>query len=129
MVMPDKRIGIVCEPVNEKGVLRVQVAGKKIWINHKRVKLHVRAEELYPEDYDFSVEEVELSIGIKLPATFICKDCGRELPIKDYYVSTYCPDSWNTGVCPSCIGRRKREERERMFGDRNKRGVFDYDSL
>ena len=55
MVMPDKRIGIVCEPVNEKGVLRVQVAGKKIWINHKRVKLHVRAEELYPEDYDFSI--------------------------------------------------------------------------
>ena len=55
MVMPDKKIGIVCEPVNEKGVLRVQVAGRKIWINHKRVKLHVRAEELYPDDYDFSI--------------------------------------------------------------------------
>lgn len=55
MVLPDKRIGIVCEPVNEKGVLRVQVAGKKIWISHKRVKLHVRAEELYPEDYDLSI--------------------------------------------------------------------------
>jgi len=82
-----------------------------------------------PDDYDFSVEEIELSIRIKLPTTFICKDCGKKLPIKNYYVSTYCPDSWNTGVCPSCIGRRKREERERMFGDRNKRGVFDYDSL
>ncbi len=55
MVYPDKKIGIVCELANEKGVLRVQVAGKKIWINHKRVKLHVRAEELYPEDYDFSI--------------------------------------------------------------------------
>ena len=55
MVYPDKKIGIVCEPANEKGVLRVQVAGKKIWINHKRVKLHVRAEELYPGDYDFSI--------------------------------------------------------------------------
>ena len=55
MVQPDNKIGIVCEPVNEKGVLRVQIAGKKIWINHKRVKLHVRAEELYPEDYDFSI--------------------------------------------------------------------------
>ena len=55
MVYPDKKIGIVCEPANEKGGLRVQVAGKKIWINHKRVKLHVRAEELYPEDYDFSI--------------------------------------------------------------------------
>ena len=55
MVYPDKKIGIVCEPVNNKGVMRVQIAGRKIWINHKRVKLHVKAEELYPEDYDFSI--------------------------------------------------------------------------
>lgn len=55
MVYPDKKIGIVCEPVNEKGILRVQMPGKKIWINHKRVKLHVAATELYPEGYDFSI--------------------------------------------------------------------------
>ena len=55
MVYPEKKIGIVCQPINEKGVLRVQLPGKKIWINHKRVKLHVAAEELYPEDYDFSI--------------------------------------------------------------------------
>ncbi len=55
MVFPDKKIGIVCEPVNEKGVLRVQLPDKKIWINHKRVKLQVAAEELYPADYDFSI--------------------------------------------------------------------------
>lgn len=55
MVFPDKKIGIVCEPVNEKGVLRVQMPDRKIWINHKRVKLHVAAAELYPEDYDFSI--------------------------------------------------------------------------
>jgi dsDNA-specific endonuclease/ATPase MutS2 len=55
MVFPDKKIGIVCEKVNEKGVLRVQLQDKKIWINHKRVKLHVAANELYPEDYDFSI--------------------------------------------------------------------------
>ena len=55
MVYPDGKIGIVCEPINEKGVLRVQLPNKKIWINHKRVKLHVAAEELYPEDYDFSI--------------------------------------------------------------------------
>ncbi|MCI8508727.1 MAG: DNA mismatch repair protein MutS [Lachnospiraceae bacterium] len=54
MVYPEKKIGIVCEPINEKGVLRVQLPNKKIWINHKRVKLHVAAAELYPEDYDFS---------------------------------------------------------------------------
>ena len=55
MIYPDKKIGIVCEPVNEKGVLRVQLQDRKIWINHKRVKLHVAADELYPEGYDFSI--------------------------------------------------------------------------
>ncbi len=55
MVYPDQKIGIVCEPANEKGVLRVQVKGKKIWINQKRIKLLVPAEQLYPEDYDFSI--------------------------------------------------------------------------
>ena len=55
MVYPEKKIGIVCVPINEKGVLRVQLPNKKIWINHKQVKLHVAATELYPEDYDFSI--------------------------------------------------------------------------
>lgn len=55
MVFPDKKIGIVCEPVNEKGVLRVQLPEQKIWINHKRVRLHVAAAQLYPADYDFSI--------------------------------------------------------------------------
>lgn len=55
MVYPEKKIGIVCVPMNEKGVLRVQLPNKKIWINQKRVKLHVAAAELYPEDYDFSI--------------------------------------------------------------------------
>lgn len=55
MVYPDKKIGIVCEPVNEKGVLRIQLQNKKIWINHKRVKLLVAAAQLYPADYDFSI--------------------------------------------------------------------------
>ena len=55
MVYPDKKIGIVCKPENDKGVLQVQMPNKKIWINHKRIKLHVAATELYPEDYDFSI--------------------------------------------------------------------------
>lgn len=54
-IYPDRKIGIVCEPMNEKGILRVQLPNKKIWINHKRVKLHVAAAELYPEGYDFSI--------------------------------------------------------------------------
>ena len=61
IIYPDKKIGIVCEQINEKGMLRIQLRDKKIWINHKRVKLHVAAAELYPEDYDFSIifESVE----------------------------------------------------------------------
>ncbi len=55
MIYPDKKIGIVCQPADEKGILRVQLPNKKIYINHKRVKLHVAATELYPEDYDFSI--------------------------------------------------------------------------
>jgi len=55
MVYPDKKIGIVCEEANDKGVLQVQLQGKKIWINYKRVKVLVAATELYPEDYDFSI--------------------------------------------------------------------------
>ncbi|MGN0425126.1 MAG: DNA mismatch repair protein MutS [Acetatifactor sp.] len=55
MIFPEKKIGIVCEPINERGVLRVQLPNRKIWINHKRVKLHVAATQLYPEDYDFSI--------------------------------------------------------------------------
>ena len=55
MVYPDRKIGIVCQKANEKGVLRVQMPDKKIWINHKRIKLYIKAEELYPEDYDFSI--------------------------------------------------------------------------
>ena len=54
-VLPDKKKGIVCRPVNDQGVLQVQLPDKKIWINHKRIKLLVPAAELYPEDYDFSI--------------------------------------------------------------------------
>lgn len=55
MLYPDRKIGIVCEPVNDKGCLRVQLPDRKIWIGHKRVKLHVPADRLYPADYDFSI--------------------------------------------------------------------------
>ena len=33
----------------------MQMADRKIWINHKRIKLYVAAEKLYPDDYDFSI--------------------------------------------------------------------------
>lgn len=54
-VYPDKKIGIICKTADDKGNLGVQLQGKKISVNHKRVKLLVSATELYPEDYDFSI--------------------------------------------------------------------------
>lgn len=55
MIYPEQKIGIVCKKVDEKGMLQVQAKEKKIEINQKRVKLHVKADKLYPEDYDFSI--------------------------------------------------------------------------
>jgi len=55
MVYPQKMIGIVYQKSNEKGELGVQLKKKKLLINHKRIKLHVPASELYPENYDFSI--------------------------------------------------------------------------
>ncbi len=55
MVLPDKKTGIVCRPVNERGMLQVQLPDQKIWISHKRAKLQVAAAQMYPEGYDFSI--------------------------------------------------------------------------
>ncbi len=55
IVYPQKEIGIVYAPSNEKGEIGVQIKGKKRLVNHKRIKLHVAASELYPENYDFSI--------------------------------------------------------------------------
>lgn len=55
LVLPDQKIGIVCNPVDDKGMLQVQIQKKKILINQKRVKLQVPASQLYPDDYDFSI--------------------------------------------------------------------------
>lgn len=55
MVYPQKMIGIVFQKANEKGDIGVQIKGKKLLLNHKRLKLHVPASELYPENYDFSI--------------------------------------------------------------------------
>lgn len=54
-ILPEGKIGIICIPDNEKGIAVVQLPWGKEEINQKRLRLHVRAEELYPEDYDFSI--------------------------------------------------------------------------
>jgi dsDNA-specific endonuclease/ATPase MutS2 len=55
IVYPSKEIGIVYKPADDKGIVCVQVKGQKKMINHKRLKIKNKAEELYPEDYDFSI--------------------------------------------------------------------------
>lgn len=55
IVYPQKLIGIIYRKANEKGELGVQIQKRKLLINHKRIKLHVPAKELYPDDYDFSI--------------------------------------------------------------------------
>lgn len=85
MVYPDKKTGIVCRTANEKGVLQVQLQDKKIWINHKRIKLHVPASELYPEDYDFSIifESVEERKAKHQMERKYCEGMERTIPSTD----------------------------------------------
>lgn len=52
-VLPKGEIGIVVRPADQTGNVLVQVKREKRLINQKRLKLKVRAKELYPEDYDF----------------------------------------------------------------------------
>lgn len=54
-VLPKGEIGIVVRPADQTGNVLVQVKKEKRLVNQKRLKLKVRARELYPEDYDFSI--------------------------------------------------------------------------
>jgi len=51
------QIGIVFAPMDEKGNVGIQVHGKKIYMNYKRIRLYLPAEELYPDypNYDMSI--------------------------------------------------------------------------
>ncbi|MGB7606451.1 MAG: hypothetical protein WBL93_13350 [Lutisporaceae bacterium] len=51
------KFGIVYAPMDSKGNVGVQVQGSKFLINHKRITLHMLAEELYPDypNYDLSI--------------------------------------------------------------------------
>lgn len=54
-VLPDKVVGIVYQSCDEKGNIGVQIHGDKHKINHKRLQIQIKASQLYPEDYDFSI--------------------------------------------------------------------------
>ncbi|MDL2302414.1 DNA mismatch repair protein MutS [Lachnospiraceae bacterium OttesenSCG-928-D06] len=55
LVTPTEQIGIVVKPADDQGEVWVQIKKEKVKVNHKRLKLLVKAQELYPEDYDFSI--------------------------------------------------------------------------
>ncbi len=54
-ISPTNEFGIVYSGPDQQGNYIVQVKGEKIAINHKRIKLYISAEELYPTDYDFDI--------------------------------------------------------------------------
>lgn len=54
-ISPTNEFGIVYSGPDQLGNYIVQVKGEKIAINHKRIKLYIAAEELYPADYDFDI--------------------------------------------------------------------------
>lgn len=54
-VEPAGETGIVVKPADLMGNVLVQVKGEKRMVNYKRIKLRVKADRLYPEDYDFSI--------------------------------------------------------------------------
>jgi MutS2 family protein len=47
--------GIVYQGPSSTGIYIVQVKGEKKEFNHKRLQLHIKKSELYPEDYDFDI--------------------------------------------------------------------------
>ncbi|MDP5272993.1 endonuclease MutS2 [Chengkuizengella axinellae] len=50
-----KQYGIVYKPADEVGNVVLMVKGEKKVMNHKRIKMHIEAAELYPENYDFDI--------------------------------------------------------------------------
>ncbi len=55
MVYPSREIGVVCRTADSKGMLTILIKEEKRPVNHKRLKCIAPAQEMYPEDYDFSI--------------------------------------------------------------------------
>lgn len=55
-IYPLKRAGVVFRPADERGEVIVQVQGNKLTFNHKRLRLYIAKEKLYPgEEYDMDI--------------------------------------------------------------------------
>ena len=55
MVYPQRKLGIVFAPADDRGDVGVQIQKRKLLVNYKRLQLKVAASQMYPEDYDFSI--------------------------------------------------------------------------
>ncbi|WP_394172216.1 endonuclease MutS2 [Guptibacillus hwajinpoensis] len=55
IIQATEEMGIVYKGPDDIGNYIVQVQGEKKTYNHKRLRLHISANELYPEDYDFDI--------------------------------------------------------------------------
>jgi DNA mismatch repair protein MutS2 len=55
-IYPLRRAGIVFQPADERDEVIVQVQGKKMGFNRKRLKPYISKEKLYPgSDYDMDI--------------------------------------------------------------------------
>lgn len=54
-LLPERRRAIVYRPADDDGNVVIQLQGRKLTVRHNRLELLVPAEQLYPEDYDFSI--------------------------------------------------------------------------
>ena len=54
-LLPERKTAIVYRPADDAGNVVIQLQGRKLTVRHNRLRLLVPAEELYPEDYDFSI--------------------------------------------------------------------------
>ncbi|MBU8919950.1 endonuclease MutS2 [Bacillus sp. FJAT-29953] len=54
-ITPGNEFGIVYKGPDQQGNYIVQIKGEKVSVNHKRMKLYIAANELYPDDYDFDI--------------------------------------------------------------------------
>ncbi|WP_409288672.1 endonuclease MutS2 [Peribacillus sp. SCS-37] len=55
IISPKGESGIIFSGPDSSGNYIVQIQGEKRKENHKRLKLYISAEKLYPEDYDFDI--------------------------------------------------------------------------
>lgn len=49
------KIGIVSESEDSRGLVEVMIQKRKIKVNKKRLKPHIKKQELYPDDYDMDI--------------------------------------------------------------------------